>query len=623
MIETKGDVLGYKNEGERRAHEFLKRLPADYYKEREVRIMVDGRIKKPDFVVVHKEIGIFVIEAKDWNLKTSKYTWLNQNEIEKRDLSGNLIKVFSRDDNPYEQADGYLNAFKSKVEEWKNIHGIANVFVTSVVCFPLISRQEFLNSVDDNKVLQNDQLRIYVDFKMWIFRDDMESYYKNPESLLINIARQSANVKRVSFNRIDDNIITRVAELLIPNFTLVGINKKVKDSSRKELCRLSEQQMRWVVSLQINQNYLLDYPGSGKTSALISKAIYLIQNADQYNKILIVTYSPNLKGNINSLFKNKMRTANEYKELSEKILIFTTDELVSQLYRKVNLDQSSDLMELIKLIEEDRDDEFGIKIFDSIFIDEIQDFDNTMLWLLISISRNNSFFFVGDISQKIYQKSPNFENLGLDIEKIQLPKTYEMYRTPKYIAQLALKFLMKNPIIKQELSNNDYLINNVEYKNTIENLPELKRINSYSEILDSIRSYYSKDYNYEEIMVITSKNKLDTMKELFKDAEIQYDVEYQGSINKITLVDFENSKGLEKEVVIIYGIEDLYTRSMNISTFDDERTKMLEESYSIRKIYIAITRALEHVILFYDDSDNPYVHELLKESRSLTNKRIS
>ena len=70
-------------------------------------------------------------------------------------------------------------------------------------------------------------------------------------------------------------------------------------------------------------------------------------------------------------------------------------------------------------------------------------------------------------------------------------------------------------------------------------------------------------------------------------------------------------KGLEKEVVLVTGIEDLYDRSQPQGMFEDEDTRYQKELLSRRKVYVALTRPLEQLIIYYQDPNNRFVSELL------------
>jgi len=94
-------------------------------------------------------------------------------------------------------------------------------------------------------------------------------------------------------------------------------------------------------------------------------------------------------------------------------------------------------------------------------------------------------------------------------------------------------------------------------------------------------------------------------------------------MHEVTLVDFMNVKGLEREVVLVAEIEDLYCRSNSDGLFDDPATQLKAERFSRRKIYVALTRAIEECIVYYTDAGNVFVSELVAINRRITSKRQS
>ena len=53
----------------------------------------------------------------------------------------------------------------------------------------------------------------------------------------------------------------------------------------------------------------------------------------------------------------------------------------------------------------------------------------------------------------------------------------------------------------------------------------------------------------------------------------------------------------------------------------DEEDKVRQERFSRRKLYVAITRPLEELFIYYTDPDNRFVAELLKINRQLLQQR--
>ena len=166
---------------------FLKYLPADYTLYSELRLndafhsQVEGlREKKPDFVVVGPDVGVVSIEVKDWNLDRSIYEWQDQRTVHKLDRqTGRFVADL---DNPGAQVGAYRFGLV-RLLETARFDG--RVWVTSLLAFPQLTRQEFLSGTQERGVLQNEpQARFFIDMDSTLFRDDLERCVNHPETLL-------------------------------------------------------------------------------------------------------------------------------------------------------------------------------------------------------------------------------------------------------------------------------------------------------------------------------------------------------------------------------------------------------------------------------------------------------
>src|SRR5690606_1497623 len=111
--------------------------------------------------------------------------------------------------------------------------------------------------------------------------------------------------------------------------------------------------------------------------------------------------------------------------------------------------------------------------------------------------------------------------------------------------------------------------------------------------------------------------KLPLYKAAFAQANLQVSIGEPQHSDEICLIDFMNVKGLEREVVFVTGIEDLYNRSSADGMFDDPATQIKQERFSRRKIYVALTRAIEECIVYYSDPTNVFVSELIALNRKI------
>ncbi len=128
-------------------------------------------------------------------------------------------------------------------------------------------------------------------------------------------------------------------------------------------------------------------------------------------------------------------------------------------------------------------------------------------------------------------------------------------------------------------------------------------------------------YQEDDLLLITSQQKLLRCEESLRKHNIRYNIGESPKGGMVSLTDFVNVKGLEKEIVFVCGIEDLFDRSQTKGLFNEEEMQWQEEQLSRRKIYVALTRSLEHLHLYYIDPTNIFLRELLKINRDILQKR--
>jgi len=616
LIQTK--KIDDSNRAERKMLGFLQNLPEGYFVYRELQVSAPYRRRvrgmekqQPDFVVAAPQIGVLCIEVKDWNLTRNCYTWRDQHTIEVSDKStGHAWEI----DNPASQADSYLYALRELVD------GL-DVFVSSIVAFPRVSRADFGNRLHNIELLRNPQSRFLLNLQRTLFREDLDRDAAHPEALLQRVVQNHARFRPSS-----ESTVSQVHERLLPSSFRIG-DYTARARNLRKLQTISEQQQRWIFGLDPRRNYLLDVPGSGKTNALISRAIHQVDMAGEAipPTILITTYSANLETNIQRIFQHKIASSPHRQRYLDAIHIGCVpglmEEMVTDTYgvddlHTYRVDEESPaafearLREDVETILRSEPDRF--RRFDEVFIDEIQDFDDFYLLVLDHLCRSKSYFFVGDIGQKIYDRSHNLERLGFATERIELPKTYQMFRTPRHMAKLATRFILKDALAAREFTEHGYG-EDFRYPNQLRNIAEvLSAVHPEAEIASRVRALLDTTYSEEDIMVITSHDRLPRVEEELRSGSIACVRGEPREGRAVSVVGFMEVKGLEKEVVLVSGIEGLDHRRKPEGMFQDEAQKRRRELLARRQIYVALTRPLEQLIVYYQDASNPFVADLLE-----------
>ena len=615
------------NKAENELLAFLKELPEGYtvYRELQVNRAYTDRMKgleksQPDFVVVSADIGLLSIEVKDWNLIYNQYLWSDQNEVRVEEIkTGNQRTVT----NPAAQADTYRYAFMDLV-------GDTQVWITSIVAFPRLSRQAFLNKIGNIALLQNPQSKFFLDLDTTIFKEEVDEFFMHPDQLLRRIVKKHARFHSATERQID-----AVHDRILPNSFRVGDLTK-RQQEREHLKIITTQQEAWIFDVERASSYLLDVAGSGKTNVLVSRAIHIIDQAHKKRQnppnILLTTYNPNLQRNIERILEGKIKLderTTRYKTLFIQNVEFIMERIAisgygcknRQEYYKLN---SPDALDFQQILREDvktamKDEADKYRIFDYIFIDEIQDFDDEQLYLIRRLARADNFFFVGDIGQKIYDRYHDLKKHGFIIDELDLPKSYKMYRTPRYIGELAYRFVIADPAIRSEFEQHGYR-QDTQFESYNDNAAELLRVpDSIPCVVDRIGDLLASHCTEDDIMVITSEPLLPMYKIAFMQAGIKFSFGEPKQTGQVSLVDFMNVKGLEREIVLVSGIEDLYARQDGL--FDSPATQLKEERFSRRKVYVALTRAIEECVVYYTDPGNVFIRELVNINRKIMNKR--
>jgi hypothetical protein len=597
---------------------FLRNLPEDYFVYRELQVtepyekrMRGYEKKQPDFVVVSPAVGVMAIEVKHWNLTRNIYHWRNQYKILKTERSTGFVQEI---DNPTAQAKAYEYALMELVA------GLG-VFVSSIVAFPTVSRSDFVSRIENLSVLQIPQGRFYLDLNRTLFREDLDRDFAQPEVVLVGIANSHPKFQAASPSQAE-----RANMRLLPSSFRIG-DYTERQQNQRRLKLITQEQQRWIDGLEEHQNYLLDVAGSGKTNVLISKAMRLVEAAGEgaLPRILITTYSQNLETNIRRIFRAKIADSTIRTRYQDAVTIQSVPAVMEQMIITVlgldSIDRYRTLGESREAYEERlRDDVEAIlrsepdrfRRFDHVFVDEIQDFDDLYLHITDHLGKAKSFFFVGDIGQKIYERSHSLEGLGFVRGRVELKKSYKMYRTPRYIAELATRFILHDPLSRREFADQGYT-EDFKYPNKLRNTAEIVRSEDpQQETAVRVRDLLDAGYAEADVLVITSVARLAELETALGAAGIEYVLGEPEQGTAVSLAPFMDVKGLEKEVVLITGIEDLYERSKPQAMFDDEDSRYRKELLSLRKVYVALTRPLEKLIVYYQDGGNRFLSDLVE-----------
>jgi hypothetical protein len=626
LIQTGRTFAGRRpNRGEEEVAAFLNRLPADSYKAfREFSIdaqiserMQGFRKKRPDFIVVGPEVGIVVIEVKNWNVNRNQYRWIDQETVE-------IIapgETPERADSPECQRAAYEQAVTEIVGKK------FDVYVTGLLAFPTCARSDFFNKLSDPQALKLPGSKYLFDVSKVLFREDFEQFHSSPEQLLKRVVRADSRSRGCTPIQ-----VTMAWNELLPQELRVG--GMLDDAEWHHTFRcLSDEQIQWVLSQDESKNFLLDVAGSGKTNALVSKALHLLGNAPsgRLPRILMTTYSDNLAINIRRLFEQKLDPKCRQEYLSA-VTIVSMPLLVANLvenfcgkeYRRPPEQFDLDYEVFCKeALEDEIEKGSQFPEFDWVLIDEVQDFDNFYLILLSQCAPEGKFFAVGDVAQRIYDRECDLKHLGI-LRDAALPKSYRMYRTPRNVAKLALRLLIADKNIVDELRRAKYELTQVDSKSPFPNLATMwPAADTVADLVQRILELRETGTMASDILVVSSGERLTKVVAALVAASIPVKNCEISRGEFVTVVDFERAKGLERNHVLICGVEDLPVRSSLSVLAKPEAERLKSESFSRRKLYVALTRTLQYATVVYEEANHMLVAELISGNAEIEKRRIA
>ncbi len=198
-----------------------------------------------------------------------------------------------------------------------------------------------------------------------------------------------------------------------------------------------------------------------------------------------------------------------------------------------------------------------------------------------------------------------------------------MYRTPRYIAELATAFVMADPAMRKEFAEHGYS-DSFTFSNPIENAAVLRREAEperaaaalVSELLAT--AYPGGERN---VLVVTSPERIGACHSALSSAGVRARIGEEETADAVTVVAFSDSKGLEREVVVVVGVEDLYVRGQASGVFDSATDQIDREARNRRKVYVALTRPMERLYVLYSDRSHPFVQQLCDLNDQIAQKR--
>jgi hypothetical protein len=609
---------------EEKTYNELKKLPEDYYVLYECmfRIPETAKIAKPDFIVIGPEIGILVLEVKDWEIINNEYKVIDQRTI--TITPRNKEKYAAT--HPWRQAEDYKYALKELLTK-------GQVWISQAVVFPKLTRTEFKNRFDnpfDSSYTENSQSNFLLNLEETLFMGDIV----NPIDGLLTRLKQYVNAQRpanYSLLYYTEEQIKNIINILLPAEIRVG---GLPDHSKADaqIKILDEEQQKWAIGTQYaSKKYLVDVAGSGKTNVLLSRAIYLAKQhyATGGCRILVTTYNPALKNELERILDHKIAhdPLEEYYGNTihiKDIVAIMEDVLHKELaedfqHWKIAYPEQKYIEEILpnecRDIFEKRPQDFAL--YDYLFIDEIQDFSTGFMHVALSLLKDpQNLFVVGDIGQKLFDRTVEWWDIDMGPERVSLPRRFLMYRSPQPIAKLAWKFLLSDSSILRDLEEEKYTTH-IKPKSPLQSRPNIIPCTNEEDLLQSIAmdiQNYIQAFSPEKILCIGLKD--GTLARLYQKLtaigipKCWAQEAKNNAREQIVLADYMDAKGLERDYVFIVDADHLALRQNLFDTDDYYQQNIRRDRI---KLFIALTRAMREIRLYYVN----YQHLFIKEMRRL------
>ena len=612
--------------GERLLFRTLKTyLPDDYivYYEPEI------RGKRPDFVIIGPDLGIIVLEVKDY----TKSTLLQINHDEWHIISKNGEQAVVK--SPLKQAKDYMYHISDVLKKDLNLIQTDGKYKFSLkfpcgygVVFTRLFSYDMVNEglyyvIEPHLCLTRDEIDPEKEqFSEEIFIEKIFNMFTVPFRLKKPLTKEEINAIR--YHLFPEVRISAEFKQPLPyqDQLLLSLHDiKTMDLHQENLAKQIGDKNRLIRGVA----------GSGKTIILASRAKILAKEHPDW-KILVLCYNISLA---NALEQMIIQMLNEPEDLFD--FDFTTESgliqkstkniLVRNFHSWLKYELNIREQDIPYIIEKLEKKEAILPTYDAVLIDEGQDFEADWLKLvsLLINEETQSLLIVEDRAQKIYKRKRSYlMDTGLNFQGRSKILSIN-YRNTAQIVRFAWDFyksksMFKNKVVSRELEGEIIAPQSTKRKGPP---PMLIKAPSFK----------------EEMLLVASKIKElhDTKKVLFHEVLILYRVKRTHELPVIDIIKW----ALEKEKLPFYWIteNDETKRSFDkedgkikISTIDsskgldfqavfivnvDSMPFPLEEDKEreVSLLYIGMTRAKKYLCLSYSGESEftQYFDTILRE----------
>ncbi|MBN2908200.1 NERD domain-containing protein [Polycladomyces sp. WAk] len=607
--------------GERLLFQVLRHfLPDDYivYYEPDIQGM------RPDFVLIGPDLGMVVLEVKDYT-KNALHR-LNPDQWFVQTSNGLTVRK-----SPLKQAREYAFRIASLLERDKSLIQLEGKYKHRLkfpygygVVMTRLTRQD----------LNQHALADVLNPKLCLTRDDIDPQSESfsPKDLLQKIKNMFvASFRHVPLSQKD---IRTIRYHLFPEVRISAEYKPVRPlpGSRYALVELDDvkvmdlQQENLAKQIGDKHRLIRGVAGSGKTLILASRAKILAESHPDWH-ILVLCYNIALARFIDQMIQHKLRE--NIGELSADSMVtpppnrgrITVRHFHQWLMEVFGISKDEQIPDVLKRLEK------GVEHFpqyDAVLIDEGQDFSSEWLKLVVKLlnPETMSLLIVEDRAQTVYSRRRNFaQDIGLSFRgRSRVLK--KNYRNTAPIIQMAWDFYQTHGLADHD-QGDDMEVIPPESSQRPGDTPVIHKAASLSEELAWVaqqieRLHYEKRVPYEEIAVVYRYNNqsypiVRLLQQHLKQRDIPY---YWISESRDTKMNFNkdeaavkictihSSKGLDFKAAFVAGVDSM--------PFHHQEVNPAQEA---SLLYIGMTRARDYLFVSYsgDSAFTPYFDRLLQQ----------
>jgi len=600
-------------------------LPDDYivYFEPEI------QGKRPDFVIIGPDLGIVVLEVKDYTKNT--LFQINHDEWHIVATSGDQAVIKS----PMKQARDNMFHLVDVLKKDKNLIQLDGKYRFNLkfpyghgVVFSRMTSKDFVKNdlysvIEPHLCLTRDEIDPDKDeFSEEVLMEKILNMFVVPFRLREPLSMEDINAIR--YHLFPEVRISAEFKAPVPyqDQLLLSLHDiKTMDLHQENLAKQIGDKNRLIRGVA----------GSGKTIILASRAKMLLkQNPDW--KILILCYNISLSNSIQQMIHHMLNEPEDLFDFDSNVKkVQNQNIIVRNFHAWLKNDLKIKESNLSQFIEKIEKRETILPTYDAVLIDEGQDFEADWLRLvsLLINADTQSLLLVEDRAQTIYKRKRSYlQDTGLSFQGRSKVLSIN-YRNTSQIVKFAWDFYRNHSVFKNKVVNRDLDGEIIAPQSTKRKGPEpgiIKAANFFDEMRLVSRQikklHEERKVPLEEILILyrvkrTHKHPIiDQIKRSLDESKIPFywitenDVSkrsFKRDDGKVKISTIDSSKGLDFQAVFIVNVDSM--------PFPLEEDKEREVSL----LYIGMTRAKQYLCLSYS-GESEFTNYL--DSKLLERKQI-